>query len=106
MLSPQPKAEECYTPGCEIDAFPPTKGEVDVMRSYKYTVILQPLPEGGYSVLVPAIPEVCTFGDTIEEARQMAEDAIRCFIESALKTGEYIPEDVEPALERVGVTLP
>jgi len=76
------------------------------MRSYKYTVILQPLPEGGYSVLVPAIPEVCTFGDTIEEARQMAEDAIRCFIESALKTGEYIPEDVEPALERVGVTLP
>ena len=76
------------------------------MRSYKYTVILQPLPEGGYSVLVPAIPEVCTFGDTIEEARQMAEDAIRCFIESALKTGESIPDDVEPALEQVGVTLP
>ena len=76
------------------------------MRSYNYTVILQPLPEGGYSVLVPAIPEVCTFGDTIEEARQMAEDAIRCFIESALKTGEPIPEDVEPALAQVGVTLP
>jgi predicted RNase H-like HicB family nuclease len=76
------------------------------MRSYNYTVILQPLPEGGYSVLVPAIPEVCTFGDTIEEARQMAEDAIRCFIESALKTGESIPENVEPALEQVGVTLP
>ena len=76
------------------------------MRSYKYTVILQPLPEGGYSVLVPAIPEVCTFGDTIEEARQMAEDAIRCFIESALKTGESIPDDVEPALEQVGVALP
>ena len=76
------------------------------MKSYKYTVILQPLPEGGYSVLVPAIPEVCTFGDTIEEARRMAEDAIRCFIESALKTGEPIPEDIEPALEQVGVTLP
>ena len=76
------------------------------MKSYNYTVILQPLPEGGYSVLVPAIPEVCTFGDTIEEARQMAEDAIRCFIESALKTGEPIPDDVEPALEQVGVTLP
>jgi len=76
------------------------------MKSYNYTVVLQPLPEGGYSVLVPAIPEVCTFGDTIEEARQMAEDAIRCFIESALKTGESIPEDVEPALEQVGVTLP
>ena len=76
------------------------------MRSYNYTVILQPLPEGGYSVLVPAIPEVCTFGDTIEEARQMAEDAIRCFIESALRTGESIPDDVAPALEQVGVTLP
>jgi predicted RNase H-like HicB family nuclease len=63
------------------------------------------LPEGGYSVLIPAIPEICTFGETIEEARAMAEDAIRCFLESALKTGDPIPQDVEPALERVGVTL-
>ncbi len=64
------------------------------------------MPEGGYSVLIPAIPEVCTFGETLAEARHMAEDAIRCFLESALRTGDPIPEDLEPATERLAVTLP
>lgn len=75
-------------------------------NQYRYTVIFQPMPEGGFNVLVPAIPEICTFGETLEEARGMAEDAIRCFLESALETGEPIPEDIEPATERVAVTLP
>ncbi len=76
------------------------------IREYDYTVIYQPLPEGGYSVVVPAIPEICTFGETLREARRMAKDAIRCFLESALETGEQIPEDIEPATEQVVVTLP
>lgn len=76
------------------------------MKNYTYTVILQPLPEGGFNVLVPAIPEICTFGESLDEARQMAEDAIRCFLESALQTGEAIPQDIEPALEQVAVTVP
>ncbi|MBZ5566010.1 MAG: type II toxin-antitoxin system HicB family antitoxin [Acidobacteriia bacterium] len=63
------------------------------------------MPEGGYSVVVPAIPEICTFGETLREARRMAKDAIRCFLESALETGEPIPRDIEPAMERVEVTL-
>jgi antitoxin HicB len=76
------------------------------MKSYNYTVILQPLAEGGFSVLVPAIPEICTFGENVEEARRMAEDAIRCFLESALKTGEPIPQNMEPTLEQVAITVP
>jgi antitoxin HicB len=75
-------------------------------KRMRYTVFFQPMPEGGYGVMVPAIPEICTFGETLAEARQMAEDAIRCFLESAIKTGEPIPEDVEPATEQVAVTLP
>jgi len=47
-------------------------------------VIFEPVEEGGYDIMVPAIPEICTFGATIEEAREMAEDAIRCYLESAL----------------------
>jgi len=74
---------------------------------YGYTTIFEPLPEGGYSVLVPAIPEICTFGETIEEAREMARDAIRCYLESALLTGEPIPGDLaNVATERVEVTIP
>ncbi len=58
---------------------------------YVYTALFEPLPEGGYNLLVPAIPEICTYGETLEEAREMARDAIRCYLESALKTGEPIP---------------
>ncbi len=75
------------------------------MRRYNYTVLFEPMEEGGYNVIIPAIPEICTFGATLEEAREMAKDAIRCFLESALKTGEPIPKDVEPAKERLAVAV-
>jgi len=75
------------------------------MREFRYTVLFEPLKDGGYNVIVPAIPEICTFGKTLEEARKMAEDAIRCFIESALKAGEPLPEDVEPTKEKIVVNF-
>jgi predicted RNase H-like HicB family nuclease len=74
-------------------------------KEYGYTVVYQRMPEGGYSVVVPAIPEICTFGETLPEARRMAKDAVRCFLESALKTGEAIPQDVEPVTERIAVCV-
>jgi predicted RNase H-like HicB family nuclease len=51
------------------------------------------------------MPEICTFGSTLEEAREIAKDAIRCVIESALKHGDSIPRDVEPAKERLSVSV-
>jgi len=79
------------------------------VKSYEYTVFFEPDEDGGYNVVVPAIPEICTQGDTIEEARGMALDAIRCVIEGNLKRGEPIPPDVriphEPAKERLVVDL-
>ena len=75
------------------------------MRIYDYTVIFKPLEEGGYDVIVPSIPEICTFGDTIKEAREMAEDAIKCYIESALELGEPIPIDNEVSFEKIAVKV-
>lgn len=74
---------------------------------YGYTVVFEPLPEGGFNVFVPAVPEICTYGETMEEARAMACDAIRCYLESALQTGEHIPADVEElTTELVEVSVP
>ena len=42
-----------------------------------YTVVLEPQPEGGFTVHVPALPEVVTEGETESEAMTMAEEAIR-----------------------------
>ncbi len=74
------------------------------MKEYQYAVLFEP-QEGGYNVIVPAIAEICTFGQTMQEARTMAQDAIRCYLESALKHGEPIPEDAEPTTEPLAVCL-
>jgi len=58
-----------------------------------YTVILTKEPEGGYAVIVPALPGCFTEGETIPEARAMAQEAIECYVESLLQHGESVPED-------------
>jgi predicted RNase H-like HicB family nuclease len=73
---------------------------------FSYTVLYEQLPEGGYQVHVPAMPEIVTYVSTREEARIMAEGAIRCVLESSRMAGEPIPEDIEPVIERLAVPLP
>jgi len=58
-----------------------------------YTVILRSEPEGGYSVLVPALPGCFSCGDTIPHALRMAEEAIACFVESMVLSGDCVPEE-------------
>lgn len=62
----------------------------------KYTAIFEPAEEGGYTVVVPALPGCVTEGDTFEEAVGMAKDAIKGYIESLKKHREPIPEE-EPS---------
>ena len=59
-----------------------------ILAHYNYTVYLEPIPEGGYQVVFPSIPEIVTFGNSVEQARQAAQEALRCHIEGLLKDGE------------------
>jgi antitoxin HicB len=52
-------------------------------------------------VLVPALPEVVTEGDTEEEALANAEEAIRAVLEYRLAYGFRIPPDAPPAIRSV-----
>jgi len=63
------------------------------MSEYDYRVIYEPLTEGGFQVIVPALPGIVSYGRTIEEAREMAQDAITCHIQGLLKDNEEIPND-------------
>jgi antitoxin HicB len=58
-----------------------------------YTVLLRTEPEGGYTVLVPALPGCVTCGDTIDEALRMAEEAIGCHVDALRDLGQSIPQD-------------
>ena len=49
-------------------------------EEYTYTVLFEPAEEGGYVVTVPALPGCVTQGETLEEAREMATDAILGYI--------------------------
>jgi predicted RNase H-like HicB family nuclease len=74
------------------------------MKVLNYTVLMTPDETGGYVVTCPALPGLVTEGDTLEEARDMAADAIRCYIESLQKDGEPIPTD-NPIVEEVTVEV-
>jgi len=63
------------------------------MSEYGYRVIYEPLTEGGFQVIVPALPGIVTYGRTIDEAREMAQDAITCHLQGLLKDDEDIPDD-------------
>lgn len=51
---------------------------------YQFEVILDP-NGAGYTVTVPKLPGLITEGDSLKEAREMAKDAIRCYLEAILK---------------------
>lgn len=65
------------------------------MHEYQFTVIFDRKPEGEYLVSVPALPGCYTEGQTLEEARDMAADAIRANCANLIKHGEPIPHPGE-----------
>lgn len=73
-------------------------------KVYSYTVFYEPI-NGGYNVIFPAISEICTFGEDIKEARAMAEDVLRCHLESLEKERTKFPKDVAPLQEKVMIAV-
>ena len=71
-----------------------------------YTVVFRQQAPDEWQVIVPALPEIVTHGRDLDEAREMARDAIRCVLESAHKRGEQLPDDSAQSTERIAVTLP
>lgn len=54
---------------------------------YNYRVMLYKEPEGGYTVSVPALPGCTTYGETVDDAIEMAKDAINIYIEELVRCG-------------------
>ena len=73
----------------------------------KYTAVLFPDAEGGYTVVVPALPGCVTEGDTVEEALAMAKEAIELYLESLAGHGEEVlEEEASPVIATVEVDVP
>jgi predicted RNase H-like HicB family nuclease len=84
------------------------KTHEEITAEYSFTAVFEPAEEGGYVVTCPALPGLVTEGDTLAEARAMAEDAIRAYLASLRKDRAEIPPDIddEPVKERIRVSVP
>jgi antitoxin HicB len=71
--------------------------------NYSFSIVLEPQEGGGFTVLVPALPEVVTEGDTEEQALANAQEAIRAILAFRRDHGLAIPADAQPEIRRVTV---
>jgi antitoxin HicB len=72
-------------------------------ETLSFSVVLEPQEGGGFTVLVPALPEVVTEGDSEQEALTNAEEAIRVVLAYRRDHGLLIPADAHPEIRRVTV---
>lgn len=76
------------------------------MRQLSYRILLRKERERGYTVIVPSLPGCVTYGDTIDEAIEMAKETIELYIESLIEHGEEIPTEEETIEYNLTVAIP
>lgn len=69
---------------------------------YKLPLVLEPQPEGGYTVTCPLLPEWITEGDTVQEALKNVTDALAAILEAYEDLGRPLP----PVLQQVASDAP
>lgn len=70
-----------------------------------FAVVLEPEEEGGFTVRVPALPEIVTYGRDEREALAMAKDAIRLVLEDNIARGEPLPHGGQPRILEVTINV-
>ncbi len=73
----------------------------------KFTVILEPEADGGYSVICPAIPGCVSQGDSLSEAMENIREAILLCLEVRreeglplpIETAEIVAQEIRECLE-------
>lgn len=72
----------------------------------KYTVIYTSEPEGGFTVTVPSLPGCVTYGKDLKEASEMAQDAIKLYLESLRTHNEAIPTENKSFIGSIDLEFP
>ena len=72
-------------------------------KKFSFSVVLEPQEGGGFTVLVPALPEVVTEGDNEVEALANAQEAIPAILAYRRDHGIAIPDEVATQIRRITV---
>jgi antitoxin HicB len=65
-------------------------------RIYKLPLILDPQPEGGYTITCPLIPELITEADALDEVNPHVLDALKSIINAYTILGRPLPAVLRP----------
>lgn len=65
----------------------------------KFTVVLHPEKDGGYSVSVPALPGCYSQGETKEGALANVREAIELHLEVLKERGKSLPGEIVESVE-------
>ena len=67
---------------------------------YRLPLILEPQPEGGYTITCPLVPELVTEADTLDEVHAHVADALAALIELY----EDLDKPLPPTLRSLATT--
>jgi predicted RNase H-like HicB family nuclease len=77
------------------------------VAEYGYNVVFERQGDGAYVATVPSLNYISTYGETMDEAREMVKDMLALYLQSLQEDGLEIPEpDAHaPVTERINVAL-
>ena len=71
-------------------------GDLGYPCGMTYTLVMEPDAEGGYTVIVPALPGCVTEGETEAECLANAREAIGLYLDELRDDGQPVPTESEP----------
>lgn len=74
-----------------------------MIKKLHYNLIFRPEPEGGFTVIVPALPGCVSYGKDLLKAEEMAVDAIGAYLKSIRKHGGELASDEHNFITSVDV---
>ena len=63
------------------------------MDSYTFRIIIEPDEDNTFHGYVPALPGCHTWGQSLQEAKDNLDDAIRLYVSSLLSDGKAVPHE-------------
>ena len=63
---------------------------------YKLPLVLEPQPEGGYTITCPLLPNLITEADTLDEVIPHVSDALAALIETYEDLNQPLPSILQP----------
>lgn len=70
-----------------------------MQQIYKLPLVLEPQPEGGWTITCPVLPGLITEADTMDEVVPNVTDALQAFIEMHQDLNQPLPEILQPISE-------